>query len=117
MGAYSSWASMAITHHVIVRWAAHRVKVKNFNKYALLGDDIVIADSVVSESYKRLLADLDMPFSLAKTHVSSDTTFEFAKRWYIKGTEVTPFSMGGLESVYKRYYLLHNFLLNQAKHG
>jgi hypothetical protein len=50
-----------------------------FKSYVVLGDDVVIADSAVAESYKRLLSSLDMPYSSAKTHVSKDS-FEFAKR-------------------------------------
>jgi len=86
---------MALTHHVIVRIAARRCGISKFTNYALLGDDIVIANSEVAESYKNLLEILDMPISLEKTHVSKDT-YEFAKRWIYKGKEVTGFSTGGL---------------------
>jgi len=87
-----------------------------FTRYAVLGDDVVIADSAVAESYKKLLSLLDMPYSAHKTHVSNDS-FEFAKRWFIKRTEVTPFSIAGLDSVKSRYSLLYEFLANQATHG
>lgn len=50
-----------------------------FKLYTILGDDLVIADPLVGESYKRLLSALDMPYSEAKTHVSNDS-WEFAKR-------------------------------------
>jgi len=50
-----------------------------FNSYVILGDDLVIADSNVAESYKGLLLELGMDYSAAKTHVSKDS-FEFAKR-------------------------------------
>lgn len=117
MGAYSSWASMALTHHLIVQLAAAKVGYKEyFPNYVLLGDDIVIADSVVAESYRSLLSSLDMGISSVKTHVSLDS-WEFAKRWHIGGSEVTPFSIGGLKSVSKFYFLLAEFLSNQASHG
>jgi len=117
MGAYSSWPSMALTHHVLVRIAARRAgKTVFFESYALLGDDIVIADSDVAEQYKKLLSQLDMPISQQKSHVSLDT-YEFAKRWIHKGEEVTGFAVGGLFSVWKRYPLLHNFLDTQSHHG
>jgi len=71
---------MALTHHFIVQWAAHAVgHRKMFKAYVVLGDDVVIADSAVAESYKGLLSALDMPYSRAKTHESLDS-FEFAKR-------------------------------------
>jgi hypothetical protein len=87
-----------------------------FSSYVILGDDLVIADSNVAESYKGLLLELGMDYSAAKTHVSKDS-FEFAKRWFIQRQEVTPFSIGGFESVKKSFTLLHNFLTNQATHG
>jgi len=117
MGAYSSWPSMALTHHVLVRVSARRAgKTVFFERYALLGDDIVIADSDVAREYKKLLSELDMPISETKTHVSLDT-YEFAKRWIHKGSEITGFAVGGLFSVWKRYPLLHNFLTTQSHHG
>jgi hypothetical protein len=117
MGAYSSWASMALTHHFSVQVAAFRCgHRKMFTSYALLGDDLVLADAAVAASYKVLLGIFDMPYSKAKTHESVDS-WEFAKRWYIQRTEVTPFSISGLMSVQRSYPLLHNFLANQANHG
>lgn len=50
-----------------------------FDRYAVLGDDVVIADSVVAESYRVILKTLGMEVAEAKTHVSKDS-FEFAKR-------------------------------------
>lgn len=87
-----------------------------FTNYVVLGDDVVIADSKVAESYVGLLSSLDMDYSLAKTHVSKDS-FEFAKRWVMFRKEVTPFSIGGLDRVMGRYSLLFSFLTNQATHG
>lgn len=116
MGAYSSWPAMALTHHVIVRVAALRAGFPHFTSYALLGDDIVIANAAVAQQYRFLLTQLDMPISEAKTHVSEDT-FEFAKRWFHKGIEVTGFSIAGFGSVWKRYSLLHNYLGTQRDHG
>jgi hypothetical protein len=116
MGAYSSWAMMAITHHFIVRLAGLRCGFPHFSQYALLGDDIVIANTAVAEKYRELLSTLAMPISEQKTHVSNDT-YEFAKRWIHSGVEVTPFSLSGLKETWKRYYLLQNFVETQQRHG
>lgn len=116
MGAYSSWPAMALTHHYIVRLAAHRVGLFNFQDYVILGDDIVIANDAVALQYRKLLSTLDMPLSEAKTH-SSKELYEFAKRWIYHGVEVTGFSSAGLLTTWKRYSLLHEFLVNQATHG
>jgi hypothetical protein len=113
---------MALTHHIIVQVAAIRAKASGstlkpyFSSYALLGDDLVLAHDGVAREYRKLLHTLDMPFSLEKSHVSK-TTFEFAKRWFHRGEEVTGFSLSGLMSVWKSYPLLLNFLQNQSSHG
>lgn len=108
---------MALTHHFIVRVAALRAGLPaTFSDYFLLGDDIVIFNDKVAEAYKALLKVLDMPFSFEKTHTSNDV-YEFAKRWFYRGTEITGFSIGGLLSTYHRYPLLHNFLATQKSHG
>jgi hypothetical protein len=117
MGAYSSWAVMALTHHIIVQVAAHRAGYSQFfTDYCLLGDDIRIDVDKVAEQYILLLQQLDMPISMPKTHSSSEG-FEFAKRWFISGEEITGFSVSGLLSVYKSYSQLHNFFQNQISHG
>lgn len=82
---------MALTHHFIVRLAALKVGKPHFNNYALLGDDIVIANDEVAGKYRELLAILDMPISESKTHVSNDT-YEFAKRWIQNGIEISPWN-------------------------
>lgn len=116
MGAYSSWPAMALTHHVIVRYAALLVGKSRFSNYFLLGDDLVISDRQVAESYRRVLCTLDMPVSEPKTIVS-ERLFEFAKRWFLDGSEITPYATAGLSSVAKRYSMLCNFLNTQASHG
>lgn len=42
MGLYSSWAVFALTHHVLIAFAASRKGINSFLKYAVLGDDVVI---------------------------------------------------------------------------
>ncbi|QED55404.1 RNA-dependent RNA polymerase [Heterobasidion mitovirus 2] len=128
MGAYSSWPTMALTHHIIVQIAAMRAGVSHrltisgkpnmeaFRDYILLGDDLRIDHDLVAREYKILISKLGMPYSEAKTH-DSYHGFEFAKRWFYHGEEVTGFSISGLLSVWKSYPLLINFLDNQASHG
>jgi hypothetical protein len=115
MGAYSSWATMSLTHHLIVQIASIRASCPYWS-YCILGDDIVIWDSRLAEEYRTLLLHLDMPISDQKTHVSKHV-FEFCKRWYFNGKEVTGFSVSGLWEVRNSYSLLHNFLQTQAEHG
>lgn len=83
MGAYSSWAMLATTHHVIVQAAAYRVGWRHaFPYYAVLGDDIVIFDQKVAEAYRELMAALGVPINMSKSLVSETGCLEFAKRWF-----------------------------------
>lgn len=116
MGAYTSWPVMALTHHAIVQIAAQRANLFDFWDYALLGDDVVIANTSVAEEYRKLLSVLDMPISEAKTHTSPNL-YEFAKRWVYNGKEVTGFSTSGLIETIGSYSLFHNFLETQLLHG
>lgn len=81
---------LALTHHTLVRIAANRVGLNNFSHYALLGDDIVIANTSVAKSYHALMVDvLGVEINLSKSLVSNDS-FEFAKRLVTMGGEVSP---------------------------
>lgn len=55
MGAYSSWAMLALTHHVLVRVSAHRAGLHDFKDYCILGDDVVIRNDAVSMEYFNLM--------------------------------------------------------------
>lgn len=95
MGAYSSWAMLAMTHHFLVQVSAWRAKVVPkgiwFTKYAVLGDDLVIGDGAVAAQYLILLKELGMPVNLHKSLVSKNgTCLEFAKRTLYKGNDISP---------------------------
>lgn len=79
MGARSSWAVFALTHHIVIRYAAHLLGLPKFSHYLVLGDDVVINNDKVAKQYKRLLTSLGVEISEAKSHVSADI-YEFAKR-------------------------------------
>lgn len=91
MGAYSSWAMLALTHHAIVQWAALRAGVVTFGSkwfldYALLGDDIVIANKGVASEYEVLMKLLGVEIGLHKSLISvRGLALEFAKRFFLKG--------------------------------
>jgi hypothetical protein len=91
MGALSSWAMLAITHHIIVQIAARRTGLTSwFSDYAVLGDDIVIADEAVARSYLTIMGDLGVEINLHKSLVSKIGYAEFAKRLISSSQEVTP---------------------------
>jgi hypothetical protein len=94
MGAYSSWSTFALTHHLVVHYAASLAgfPAGRFGDYALLGDDIVIAHPKVAENYRAVILGLGVGISPTKTLVSEDT-FEFAKRIFHKDLEYTAFPL------------------------
>jgi len=79
MGAYSSWAMLALSHHVIVQMAAIKAGFSSFSDYCVLGDDIVIANDAVAREYLALMETLGVDINLTKSVISSDFA-EFAKR-------------------------------------
>lgn len=96
MGAYSSWASLAVTHHLIVLWSAHLCGYDlNFNQYIILGDDVVIKDDRVALKYISVMTRLGVDISESKTHVSKHT-YEFAKRWIRGGVELSGLPLSGI---------------------
>jgi hypothetical protein len=117
MGAYSSWASFAITHHYIFYQISRELN-EDYSKlkYILLGDDILIGDPRVSDLYLSKINNLGVEVSLMKTHRSL-TTCEFAKRWIHKGNEISPFPVSSLKESSKRYFLLTNLLLQEELKG
>jgi len=77
---------LALSHHTLVQLAASRVGFTQFRDYALLGDDIVIANESVAKAYYALMTEeLGVEINLDKSLVSSDS-FEFAKQ-FIKGDQ------------------------------
>lgn len=91
MGAYSSWSMLAMAHHCIVQFAAWRCGHRSwFNYYAVLGDDIVIADRNVAHQYLFIMKELGVKIVFHKSIISNNLSLEFAKRFYWKGKEVTP---------------------------
>jgi hypothetical protein len=94
MGALSSWASLALTHHFIVQaaaWHAGFAKDRLYTNYAVLGDDIVIADHKVMTQYLVFMESLGVDIGLHKSLLSPQgLALEFAKRTIYKGVDVSP---------------------------
>lgn len=81
MGAYSSWAMLAVAHHAIVQYCASLEGLEGwFERYAVVGDDIVIYDDVVAKRYLAVVTGLGISVSMEKSIVSENGVFEFCKR-------------------------------------
>ncbi|KAI5481959.1 hypothetical protein BDE02_T000500 [Populus trichocarpa] len=63
------------THHFRIGWFAEHPGVR-FTRYAVLGDDVLIADTCVSQVYEQL--------------ISHSGSAEFAKRFRVRGLSVDP---------------------------
>lgn len=85
LGYYGSWALFSLSHHFIVWLAALRAypqrKSIPFRNYAILGDDVVIGDSMVAREYSLILQGLKVVVSAKKSLLSSLGAFEFAKKF------------------------------------
>jgi len=101
IGALSSWAILALTHHFLVYCAASRVGVQNYTNYVVCGDDIALGGMEVPASYLALCQELEIPISIPKSLVSSSgeskildgPLVSFVSRLKANETDVTPWSL------------------------
>jgi hypothetical protein len=97
MGALSSWAMLALTHHFIVQvaaWESGYPIFKSFKDYAILGDDMVLSGHQVARQYLRILKDLGVECNLSKSVLSArGKGLEFAKNTFIDKQNVSPISI------------------------
>lgn len=78
MGAYSSFAMLALTNHVLVNIAINRSSCSGLVHYGVLGDDVAIANKRVSVLYRELLQHLGVEVNPIKGF--DGTILEFAKQ-------------------------------------
>lgn len=94
MGALSSWASLALTHHFLVQCAAWRAgfpRWKLYTNYAVLGDDVVIGDKRVALQYLAIMESLGVGVNTSKSLLSHrGSAMEFAKRTIVNGVDCSP---------------------------
>lgn len=92
MGALSSWVMLALSHHLIIQWAAFTCRRSEwdyiFRDYIVLGDDVVIFDPYVASRYYHIMVNiLGVKIGLAKSIIARNSwTLEFAKRYYLGGS-------------------------------
>lgn len=106
MGALSSWAMLAITHHYIVQYCAWITFTTPHNElfleYGVLGDDIVIWNRKVARKYLKVMKDLGVEVGLAKSVVSEKGLgLEFAKRTIVGGADVSPIPFKEMSSAHR----------------
>jgi hypothetical protein len=118
MGALSSWGMLALTHHVIVQIAAEKAGIRKlFLDYALLGDDICIASKEVASAYLLIMNSLGVEINLSKSLTSSTGVVEFAKRWRVGETDVSPSSPSLITRLLGNWNYLPTLLLDLVGRG
>nr|UOL49053.1 MAG: putative RNA-dependent RNA polymerase [Mitoviridae sp.] len=129
LGYYGSWALFALTHHYVVWLAAHKAyptRTRPFHRYALLGDDVVIADKAVADEYRKYLQLLQVKVSDAKSIVSGRGAFEFAKQFWVGMRNLSPvsakavlksYSVTGVTQLGRKYQLSEKTLLRLSGFG
>lgn len=108
MGAYSSWSTFTISHHFILYVIHKELSIAEMH-YQILGDDIVIWHDDVAKRYLEIMKELDVGISIPKSNISFNM-YEFAKRVFIDGVEVTGIQLGGFVNVIKKYHLVYQSL-------
>lgn len=116
MGARSSWAVFTLSHHMVVQYAAFQVGLYPFKDYILLGDDIVIANDKVAVKYREIMEQLGVDISSFKTH-TSENTYEFAKRWFQDGVEITGIPLNSFITNIDKPFELFNSVFELYKRG
>lgn len=98
MGLYSSWAALALSHHVIVWLAAHKAGHKDpfaFYNYSICGDDIVIANTKVAREYRQICGDLGLEINPSKTFVGTHYA-EYMKTLFVRGEIMSTLPLASL---------------------
>lgn len=61
LGFLSSWPLFTLTHHLVMFYCAEKVYPgQRFTRYAILGDDVCIADENVASLYRQTVNDLGL---------------------------------------------------------
>lgn len=112
MGAYSSWAMLALTHHVIVHVAATNASLRLDDdvNYAVLGDDFIINHNGVAAEYLEIMKLLGVSISLGKSVISNRFT-EFAKTLRGPGCNLSPIGAGAILSATRSAYMFPQLFL------
>jgi hypothetical protein len=90
MGAYSSFAMLDLTNHVLMHAAANSISMKvDAGRYAILGDDVAINGQALAVPYIKLLTMLGVEVNPIKGF--SGLILEFAKQIFtVGGTNLSP---------------------------
>jgi hypothetical protein len=93
MGAYSSWALLALVHHALVQYAARLAGYTHwFQDYLVLGDDIVIGADEVGKKYLEICELYGITVGLPKSLISNKGLMNFASQTVLGTENISPIS-------------------------
>jgi len=83
-----------LVHHMMVQYLANALGKTSigvwYDKYVVLGDDIVLFEKDIADRYLLLCEHLGVSINLSKSVISPDkAVLEFAKRTSLKGVDVS----------------------------
>lgn len=101
MGLYTSWAGFAVAHHGVIQYLASTKGFNSFDKYAVLGDDVVIWERDVAIAYEEFMNSIGVTINRSKSLISDELNVrvEFAKRIFYNHEEYSPLGYELLEQV------------------
>nr|TKS02728.1 hypothetical protein D5086_0000161290 [Populus alba] len=97
------------SHSLTTCWCADQVHPgMKFDSYAVLGDDVVIADSSVAKVYERALEQFGVMISYQKSLISNTGCAEFAKQFRVHALrkDLSPISARALMNFFHPYGLI-----------
>lgn len=105
MGAYSSWAALAVTHHALIRYCAWKLSIKD-PVYFVLGDDVLIKGHSLAQEYHECLNTLGVDISIGKSITPKGNTpaAEFAKNLLRGGMNLTALSPNEINEIMNNHF-------------
>ncbi|KAF9915469.1 hypothetical protein FBU30_001947, partial [Linnemannia zychae] len=117
MGAYSSFAMLDLTNHVLMHCAANSIKLEvDAGQYAILGDDVAINGQALASPYIKLLTMLGVEVNPIKGF--SGTILEFAKQIFtVGGLNLSPIGAKSLLRASREPIFLPTLVTDMASKG
>jgi hypothetical protein len=112
MGLLSSWASFALTHHVVIKGCASKVGISDFDDYVIIGDDVTIFNESVADEYVKFLSSYQVDISWSKSlhSMGKPSCAEIAKRIFKDGEELSPIPYDAIETALNQPLLFPNLI-------
>jgi hypothetical protein len=99
IGLYTSWSSLKLTNHKLIRLGKVQCGIVNFNDYLVLGDDVVINNRDVKDRYRVLMNGLGVSIRETKSIIPSELQgLEFKSKFMNSDGNISPLPTKLLDS-------------------